>query len=301
LAASAIGRIYRGMGGRLICCLATLLLAACSLRNLALDKIGNTIAEGGATFASDEDPDLVGDALPFSLKFIESLLAERPEHRPLLLAAASGFTQYSYGWVDGRATELVATDVRAGEALQQRARRLYLRARDYGLRGLGTSIDELRRDPLQLRRARREDVPLLYWTASAWAMAIARSKDDPETVADLPVVEALIRRAAELDAEWNHGAIESFLISWEANDPAKARAHFERAVALSRGQLASPYVALAEEQCVPAQDRAEFRSLLEAALRIDANAHPEWRLQNVLAQRRAAWLLEHIDDYFLEE
>jgi predicted anti-sigma-YlaC factor YlaD len=289
------------MGGRLICCLAVLLLSACSLRNIALDKIGNTLAEGGSTFASDEDPDLVGDALPFSLKFIESLLAERPEHRPLLLAAASGFTQYSYGWVDGRATELVATDVRAGEALQQRARRLYLRARDYGLRGLGTSIDELRRDPLQLRRARREDVPLLYWTASAWAMAIARSKDDPETVADLPVVEALIRRAAELDAEWNHGAIESFLISWEANDPAKARAHFERAVALSRGQLASPYVALAEEQCVPAQDRGEFRSLLEAALRIDANAHPEWRLQNVLAQRRAAWLLAHIDDYFLEE
>ena len=278
-----------------------LLLSACSLRNLALDKIGNTIAEGGATFASDDDPDLVGDALPFSLKFIESLLAERPGHRPLLLAAASGFTQYSYGWVDGRAAELVTTDVRAAEALQQRARRLYLRARDYGLRGLGVSIEELRRDPLELRRARREDVPLLYWTASAWAMAIARSKDDPETVADLPVVEALIRRAAELDAEWSHGAIESFLISWEASDPAKARAHFERAVALSRGQLASPYVTLAEEQCVPAQDRGEFQSLLDAAFRIDPNAHPEWRLQNVLAQRRAAWLLAHIDDYFLEE
>jgi predicted anti-sigma-YlaC factor YlaD len=289
------------MNGRLICCLATLFLAACSLRNLALDKIGNTIAEGGATFASDDDPDLVGDAIPFSLKFVESLLAERPRHRPLLLAAARGFTQYAYGWVDGKAAEVMATDVRAAEALQQRARRLYLRARDYGLRGLGASIEELRRDPASLRRVRREDVPLLYWTASAWAMAIARSKDDPETVADLPVVEALIRRAAELDAEWDHGAIESFLISWEASDAAKARAHFERAVALSRGQLASPYVALAEEVCVPAQDRAEFRSLLETALRIDANARLEWRLQNVLAQRRAAWLLERIDDYFLEE
>jgi predicted anti-sigma-YlaC factor YlaD len=289
------------MSGRLICCLATLLLAACSLRNLALDKIGNTIAGAGTTFASDDDPDLAGDAIPFSLKLIESLLAERPGHRPLLLAAASGFTQYSYGWVDGKAAELIVTDVRAAEALQQRARRLYLRARDYGLRGLGTSIEELRRDPMRLRRARREDVPLLYWTASAWAMAIGRSKDDPETVADLPIVEALIRRAAELDAGWNYGAIESFLISWEAGDPAKARAHFERAVALSRGQLASPYVALAEEQCVPAQDRGEFRSLLETALRIDASARPEWRLQNILAQRRAAWLLEHIDDYFLEE
>lgn len=289
------------MSTRLICSLAMLLLTACSLRNLALDKIGNTIAQGGTTYASDEDPELVGDAIPFSLKFIESLLAARPEHGPLLLAAASGFTQYSYGWVDGRSVEVMATDVAAAEALQQRARRLYLRARDYGLRGLRTSADDLRRDRSRLRRAGREDVPLLYWTASAWALAIARSKDDPETVADLPVVEALIRRAAELDPDYDSGAIEAFLISWEASDAAKARAHFSRAVALSHGQLASPYVALAEEVCVPAQDRAEFRSLLETALRIDADARPEWRLQNVLAQRRARWMLDHADDYFLEE
>lgn len=295
------GSIYWDMSRRVICWFAALLLSACSLRNLALDRIGNTIAGSGSTFASDDDPDLIGDAIPFSLKFVESLLAERPEHKPLLLAAASGFTQYSYGWVDGRAAELATTDVRAAEALQQRARRLYLRARDYGLRGLRLSTEELRRDPSVLRETRGDDVPLLYWTASAWAMAIARSKDDPETVADLPLVEALIRRAAELDATWNHGAIESFLISWEGSDAAKAQAHFERAVTLSGGQLASPYVALAEEQCVPAQDRAKFESLLEAALRIDANERPEWRLQNVLAQRRAAWLLAHIDDYFLEE
>ena len=285
----------------LVCCVVALLPTACSLRNLAIDKIGDSIAAGGTTFSSDDDPDLVGEALPFSLKFMESLLAERPDHRPLLLAAATGFTQYSYGWVDGKVPEVMAVDVHAGEELQQRARRLYLRARDYGLRGLGTSIEELRRDPARLRRTRRENVPLLYWTASAWALAIARSKDDPETVADLPIVESLIRRAAELDPDWNSGAIESFLITWEAQYAARARAHFERAVQLSQGQLASPYVALAEEVCVPAQDRAEFRTLLETALSIDTNARPEWRLQNILAQRRAASLLEHIDDYFLEE
>lgn len=285
----------------LVCCALPLLLTACSLRNLAIDKIGDTIAGSGTTFRADDDPDLVGDALPFSLKFIESLLAERPDHRALLLAAASGFTQYSYGWVDGKAPEVMATDVRAGEELQQRARRLYLRARNYGLRGLGTTVEELRRDPVRVRRVQRDDVPLLYWTASAWALAIVRSKDDPETVADLPIVESLIRRAAELDPDWDSGAIESFLISWEAQDAAKARAHFERAVRLSQGRLASPYVALAEEVCVPAQNRAEFQTLLEQALRVDVDARPEWRLQNILAQRRAASLLAHIDDYFLEE
>ncbi|MGZ5442569.1 MAG: TRAP transporter TatT component family protein [Thermoanaerobaculia bacterium] len=282
---------------------ATVVFSACSLRNLAVDKIGNVIAAGGITFASDEDPDLVGDALPFSLKFIESLLAERPQHRPLLLAAASGFTQYSYGWVDGKADELALTDVAGAEALQRRARRLYLRARDYGLRGLGTTAEELRTNRALLRLLKREDVPLLYWTASSWALAIARSKDDPETVADLPIVEALIGRAAELDPDWDQGAIDAFLITWEASHDraAEARSHFDRAVRLSDGKLASPYVALAEGVCVATQNRAEFRDLLETALRVDPDARPEWRLQNVIARRRAEWLLAHADDYFLEE
>ena len=282
---------------------ATVVLTACSIRNLAVDKVGNVIAGGGITFASDDDPDLVGDALPFSLKFIESLLAERPQHRPLLLAAASGFTQYSYGWVDGKADELALTDVAGAEVLQRRARRLYLRARNYGLRGLGTTPGELRADPEMLRGVKREEVPFLYWTASSWALAIARSKDEPETVADLPIVEALIARAEELDPDWDHGAIDGFLITWEASrdHATAARAHFERAVRLSNGQLASPYVALAEGVCVPAQNREEFRQLLGRALTIDVDARPEWRLQNIIARRRAEWLLARTGDYFLEE
>lgn len=280
-----------------------LALTACSLRNLAIDKIGNSIAGGGSTFASDDDPDLVGEALPFSLKFIESLLAERPRHGPLLLAAASGFTQYSYGWVDARVDEVALADVTAADALKRRARRLYLRARDYGLRGLGTSVAGLRADPAILGKATRDDVPLLYWTASSWGLAIARSKDDPDTVADLPLVEALIGRARELDPDWDHGAIDGFLITWEASRdrPAEARAHFDRAVKLSEGQLASAYVALAEGVSVTTQDRAGFRQLLESALRVDPDARPEWRLQNLIARRRAEWLLSRSDDFFLEE
>jgi predicted anti-sigma-YlaC factor YlaD len=289
------------MSRQLASCVLVVLLSGCSLRNIALDRLGTEIARGGSTFASDDDPELVGEAIPFSLKFIESLLAERPAHRQLLLAAASGFTEYAYAWIDIKATETLETDVAAAEDLRQRARGLYIRARDYGLRGLGTSLEEIRRDPKRLRAARRDDVPLLYWTASAWALAIARSKDDPDAVADVPLVDALIRRAAELDPSWEHGAIEAFLISWDAADRVRARTHFERAVELSDGHLASPYVSFAEEVCVPAQDRAEFESLLETARRIDVNARPEWRLQNVLAQRRAAWLLARTGDYFLEE
>ena len=49
---------------------------------------------------------------------------------------------------------------------------------------------------------------------------------------------------------------------------------------------------------VPEQNRDEFRSLLEAALEIELDVE-EFRLLNVLGQRRARWLLEHEEDFFL--
>src|SRR5580698_9355793 len=73
-----------------------LLLAGCSIKKVAVNKLGNALAGSGTTFASDNDPDLISSAAPFSLKLMESLLAESPKHRGLLLATASGFTQYAY-------------------------------------------------------------------------------------------------------------------------------------------------------------------------------------------------------------
>jgi predicted anti-sigma-YlaC factor YlaD len=49
---------------------------------------------------------------------------------------------------------------------------------------------------------------------------------------------------------------------------------------------------------VPNQDRAEFRALVARALSVDPDARPEWRLQNLVMQRRARWLRAREDDLF---
>jgi predicted anti-sigma-YlaC factor YlaD len=292
--------------------LAALFNAGCSVRHYAINKLGDALADTGTTFASDDDPELIRGALPFSLKLVESLLAESPRHQGLLLAAASGFTQYSYAFVQQEADEMEARDLREAERLRTRARRLYLRARNYGVRGLeirrrdfGTS---LRQNPKQaVQEASVAEVPLLYWTAASWGAAIAVSKDDPELIADLPVVEALIDRALELDENYDSGAIHGFLITYETGRPGgkgdpseRSRRHFDRALALSSGQLASPFVALAEAVSITKQDRKEFESLLGRALAIQVDQKPEWRLANMVMQRRARWLLSRTDELFLE-
>jgi hypothetical protein len=152
-----------------------------------------------------------------------------------------------------------------------------------------------------------EDVGLLYWTGVAWLAAISLSKDSPAIVAGLPQADALITRAAALDADFDHGTLQSFLIGYELSRPnapsdavERSRAHFRRAVELSLGQQASPYVSLAESVAVARQDRQEFEALLKQALQVDANARPEWRLANLVMQRRARRLLARADELFVE-
>jgi predicted anti-sigma-YlaC factor YlaD len=294
----------------LLLALGCILSTGCSVRSIAVNKLGDALSSGGSAYASDNDPDLVKAATPFSLKLMESLLGESPRHRGLLLAAASGFTQYTYAFVQQEADEMEEQDFEAASNLRTRARLLYLRARNYGLRGLevnhGGFEKALRENSrMAVSMVRRDDVPLLYWTAVSWAAAISLSKNDPDLVADLPFVEALIDRALELDEAFDAGAIHSFLISYEparqggtGDALARSRGHFDRAMELSRGMQAGPLVALAETVSVSKQDRAEFKSLLGRALAKDVDAKPEWRLTNIIMQRRARLLLSRVDRLF---
>lgn len=287
-------------------------VCGCSVKRMAVNKLGNALASGGSTFESDDDPDLVGDALPFSLKLMESLLAESPRHRGLLLAAASGFTQYSYAFVEQKADLVAADSLEQSKALRTRARRLYLRAYGYGMRALELRSPGFRavmeQDAARVLSAmRKQDVPLLYWTAAAQGLAISDSKDQPEMIAQLPQVEAIIARVRELDPAWGRGSVPEFLINIEstrvgakpAEKQQRIEEYYRQALELSAGRRASLFVSYAENSSVPAQNRTQFKQLLERALAIDADRDPEYRLANLVAQRRARWLLGRIDELFL--
>ena len=291
--------------------LLTAALAGCSIRSMAVNALGSALAEGGSTYATDDDPELVGDAVPFGLKTIEALLQEAPKHEGLLFAATSGFVQYSYGWVQMRADFLEDQDLARATEQRDRARRLYMRARDYGLRGLEADFpgigNALAHDPkAALGRTRKGHAPLLYWTAAAWAGAMSLKINDSELSADQRIVEALARRALELDEAYDLGSIHDFFISWESGRSSiggsieQAKAHFDRAVALSRGRRASPYVTYAESVSVAQQNKAEFTEMLEKALAVDSSSPTDQRLANLLAQKRARWLLGRQEELFIE-
>ncbi len=286
--------------------------SGCSVRRWAAGKLGDALAAGGTTYASDDDPELVGDALPFALKTIEGLLDATPKHKGLLLAASSGFTQYAYVYLASEADFVEGGDAARAAHLRERAKRLYQRALGYGMRGLEVDHPGLRQaldaDPrAALAGMGKADVPMMYWTAAAWSLAISLDKTNAALGVNLPLAESLMHRSLELDPGYADGVIHDYYISYEGGRAGAAGGSVDRAreelaesLALANGRRAAPYLAFAESVSVGTQNRKEFVEMLNSALAVDPDVAPEYRLANLVAQRRARWLLSRLDDLFLE-
>ncbi|MBE2214455.1 MAG: hypothetical protein IAE82_11335 [Opitutaceae bacterium] len=292
---------------------AVLVLGGCSVKQFAIKQVGSALASSaGGAFAAESDPEFAGQAVPFSLKLIETLIWEQPDNDELLMAAAGGFTQYAFVWVQQPADFIEADDFAAAQHGHVRARAFYLRAHDYAMRGLEARhagfAEAFARDPFAaVATLRKADVGLMYWACTSLGAAISLGKTEPALVARQPQVEALVDRAVALDPTWGDGTLREFLMSYELARPGagaegirKARALFDQIVAESRGQSASPFVVFAESVSVGQQNRAEFTQLLQRALAIDVTKTEKNRLANVVMQERARWLLGRVDELFLE-
>jgi predicted anti-sigma-YlaC factor YlaD len=285
-----------------------LLISGCSIKKSVVNSIGDALSGGGSVWMSDNDPELIKEALPFGLKTNESLLEISPEHLGLLQATAQGFAAYAF-LLKQEADREEKDDLRRARKLRARSSKLFLRARDYALRGLETRhpgfSEGLKKDwRATLMHTDEEDVGLLYWAGASWAGALSVAKDDLTLVAALPIAGAMVQRVLEIDDAYGDGAAHEFFVAYEAGRPGgnidDAREHYQRALELSGGERASVYLALAESVFVPEQNVKEFRAMLTRAGAIDPEANPESRLLNIIAQERASWLEERIPELFLK-
>jgi predicted anti-sigma-YlaC factor YlaD len=288
---------------------AALLSGGCSLRSMAVNAIVPVLANPDV-YLSEEDPELVRESLPFLLKTIESIIQSSPEQDEALVFACSGFTLFGNAFLQVDADLAEWVDYGSALELRDRASRYYVRARDYCLRSLELRYDGigegLRQDPVTaLAVADDDDVEVLFLLGAAWGLAISNTMA-PDLVADLPAVRALMTRAIELNEGYDRGAIHGALIILESlppevgGSPERAREHFDRAVELSDGLDAAPFVSYATGVLQPAEQRAAWEQMLGRALAIDPDEDTSLRLLNLVNQKRARSLLDHADDLFFD-
>jgi hypothetical protein len=285
-----------------------LALPGCSVNQMAANALANSLSAGGTSvYMTDDDPILVAEALPFSLKLMESLLESTPEHEGLLVSTASGFVQYSHAFVVRPAIVDEVTDYERAREGRARAKKLFLRAQGYAERALEVrhpgAVEGLWTDlEGTLATLEADDIPAAYWLAASLGSAISVDKSDMELVADLPIVHGLLDRSLELDETWNNGTLHELAIALGGGDGGpddEVERHFQRAVELNGGRSIGPQVAMAESVCVQQQDLVRFRQLLGEAVAFDVDAHPELRLSNTLAQQHAEWLLSREEELFI--
>ena len=150
-----------------------------------------------------------------------------------------------------------------------------------------------------------EDISYLYWISVAYGGLISSSQGNPIFVVDLPRVGWLLEKSMEVDESWNSGALYSAMISYTMSRPDAvenreqvAREYFEKATNVSQQNDCSTFIRFAESVCVRNQNKEEFVEKLEYVLNYDVNSSENLKLSNTMAQSRAKWLMERIDDLF---
>ena len=305
------------MRGRIFILVVALAAAgACSLNKIAMNKVAGMLSSpsGNNVFTQDNDPELVGDALPFAIKLYESLLASVPAHEGLRLRTGSLYIMYANAFLETPADMMSKQELDHKEFMLERAKNLYLRGRDMLLVGLERKnlslLQQLKNRKYKdaLAAYTKKDVPALYWAAAGWVGAFGVNPFDMKLGLTLPQAAAMMERVIELDPGFSKGAVHNFYVlyygslpDYMGGDPKKAREHFELAMSASGNRDTSPLISLATTVDVKEQNVEEFKSLLQKVLAVDPNADLDNRLVNILNQRKARWLLDHVDDFFLLE
>ncbi|MAL03277.1 MAG: hypothetical protein CL625_03230 [Arenimonas sp.] len=265
-------------------------------------RAGQGFAEqlGDAVYDSN-DPATVRDGLPAYLLLVDALVQGQKPGRagnaPLLFAAAGLNGAYA-GSFTGDDTV--------------RARRLSAKALDYARRATclrNAGLCEAIPGPVdafqaEVAAAPARDIAELYALGAAWAGYLQAHSDDWAAIADLPKVQALLERVAEIDPGHDRGMVRVYLGVLHSlrpesvgGRPELGREHFEAAIRQSGGRNLYAKVLMAERYARLVYDQPLHDRLLAEVLAADPAA-PGFTLMNVLAQERAKALVASGREFF---
>ncbi len=280
---------------RIITLILLLTLAGCaSLISSATSKMAASLSAG---ILNQNDPETVRTGAPAYLLMIDGFINDSPDDRQLLLSGSKLYGSYAGVFVKD----------------EQRAGRLAQKAFNYALRALceqRRSLCEQYNQPFDRfvsalsQDSRIEDVPYIYGLGTAWAGLVQARSKDWAAVADLPKITAIMEHVVSTQEGFDEGGAHVYLgvlltlrPPSMGGKPDEAKAHFERAIALSHDKNLMTKILFAKHYARLVYDRALHDKLLNDVLTANPEA-PGLTLMNVLAQAEAQELKKSANDYF---
>ncbi|MEY4509792.1 MAG: hypothetical protein RLZZ450_1914 [Pseudomonadota bacterium] len=292
------------------------LLTGCNFSKLAADQTAQLLDQAAPALDGFWDYDLAGIGTPGAIMQLEAFHAITPDNEALSLNLAKAYVGYAVGWVESDYEVAYAIgDMDKADRLRQRARLLYLRARNLALHALHVrdgKIDAVlaKHDDAALATylkdnyTDKEQVGPVLWTGLAWGAAINMSLDQPDLIAELPTAKTFVLRAVELDAGYFNGGAYVFLGAMESafpkamgGDPEKGRAYFEEGLKLTKRTNHMMLVNYARVYAVNTQNRELYVKLLNEVIEAGDLGNGV-RLSNKVARRRAERYLAQTKELF---
>jgi hypothetical protein len=281
----------------LCCVIASLAFPGC-IQHIAINTVGSIIDDGFDALTEEQDLDFAAQALPSNLKLMEVMLKSEPDNDRLLRLLAEGYNSYALGFVED--TDPV------------RAKLFYQRATDYAMRlvrqdaALGKAfdgtVDELK---AELAKRGKDDAPGIFWAAFGMGSYLTLALDNPDAIATLPKVEAMMKFVASVDSTFYYGGADLFLGTLYGSrsrmlggDPDLSRIHFERALRINGGKFLLTYVYYARSYAVQTLDQKLFDQLLTTVEEASIDILPKFRLGNAIAKRKGSLLRAKESDLF---
>ncbi len=281
--------------GQVVALLSIVSLTGCAkLVSSATNSFASSLSAG---ILNQNDLETVRDGAPAYLLLVDGFISDNPNNEALLLAGADLYGSYAGAFVDDEA----------------RAKRLSDRARQYALRALcvrNQSLCDAMSLPFEAFEAalvsssNTDDLEALYGFGAAWATWIQINSGDWNAIAEIPKVEAVMRRVTQIDSAFRDGwpylylgVVTSQLPPAYGGKPEDAKANFQQALKASNRRNLMVQVLFASEYARLVFDQSLHDELLQEVLEADPD-QPSLTLINTLAQQRAAQLLEQSAEYF---
>lgn len=272
--------------------------SGCSLyTRIAVDMGSPVVDQMRDSFNANCDVGIIKDSMPFALSGISSLIDASPKNKTFLVNGSNAYFAYAFAFVE------------LGDVV--RARGLYLKGRDYGLRALfGEKYKEKIDLPLEefepvVKKIKKKDLSALLWTTLSWLNYIRLNLGDLETFVEVPKAELMARRLLELDETYYYGTPHSIMACYYAaqpemagGDPEKAREHFEKAIKISGEKYLLHYLLYAQFYAVRQQDKDLYVKLLTHIREAPEDILPGHCAVTNLCKMRAWRYLKDVDTLF---
>jgi len=251
-----------------------------------------------SVFFEECDPELARESLPADLKLLEGLLKNDPNNKTILNSLSMGFTGYAILFVE--------------EKNPERASRLYLRAKAYGLRAMGKKWEKLLDTALtkqtiktNLAAVGPKNLEGFFWAAFAWSAWINLNLDKAEALSQTGIIEACLEKILEIQPDYYHGLAYVLLASMLAAKPGmmggharQARIFFDKAMEINRNKFLLVHYYYARYYAVRIQDNKLFFRLLDEINSTPAEALKDLCLINAVIKIKAGNLRQKADELF---